>query len=158
MRNNLLPKPPSLREIARTINELGLAHKKIGPRDTRTYPMDKVYAPGTITLDLWGPWHIRAGKMYLITCQDRHTRLSVAVPTNFLKFSRESQPGVHENLREAAQSVPSKQALLPDLAPDEFADLYAQTIAYGLFAARVHATDAPRFTRADAAALIRKGL
>lgn len=29
-----------------------------------------------------------------------------------------------------------QETLLPDLTPDEFADLYAQTIAYGLFAAR----------------------
>lgn len=98
IRNNLLQKVPSLREVANLINELGLARKKIGPKDTRTFPIDKINAPGTITLDLWGPWHIRAGRLYLITCQDRHTRLSVAVPTNFLKFSRESQPGVHENL------------------------------------------------------------
>lgn len=98
VRNNLLPNPPSLREIARIINELGLARKKIGPKNTRTFPVDKVEAPSTITLDLWGPWHIRAGKLYLITCQDRYTRLSVAVPTHFLKVSKESQLGVHENL------------------------------------------------------------
>lgn len=55
-----------------------------------------------------------------------------------------------------------QETLLPDLSPDEFADLYAQTIAYGLFAARCQLALAPshsrRFTRADAAALIRKGL
>ncbi|CUU35637.1 Predicted helicase [Armatimonadetes bacterium GXS] len=52
------------------------------------------------------------------------------------------------NLYRALQS-----ALLPDLAPSEFADLYAQTIAYGLFAARCYAPQA-RFTRHDAARVI----
>src|SRR6266699_1955301 len=34
-----------------------------------------------------------------------------------------------------------KQELLPDLAVDDFADMYAQTIAFGLFAARNNHTD-----------------
>jgi transposase InsO family protein len=89
---------PSIREIARIINELGLAKKKVGPRDTRTYPIEKVDRAGSITLDLWGPWHIRASRIYLITVQDRWTRLSLAVPTHYLKFSKEASPGVHENL------------------------------------------------------------
>ena len=37
---------PSIREIARIINELGLAKKKVGPRDTRTYPIEKVDSGG----------------------------------------------------------------------------------------------------------------
>ncbi|GIV11424.1 MAG: hypothetical protein KatS3mg020_0915 [Fimbriimonadales bacterium] len=55
---------PSLREIARVINELGLAKKPIGPRDKRTYPTERINAPGQITIDLWGPWHIRASRIY----------------------------------------------------------------------------------------------
>ncbi|GIV07270.1 MAG: hypothetical protein KatS3mg017_0472 [Fimbriimonadales bacterium] len=52
-----------------------------------------------------------------------------------------------------------QESLLPDLKPEEFADLYAQTIAYGLFAARCHTalaetTPTPAFTRATAAELI----
>jgi hypothetical protein len=40
-----------------------------------------------------------------------------------------------------------RQVLLPDLSQTEFADMYAQTLAYGLFAARVaHDSDEP-FTR-----------
>jgi len=89
---------PSIREIARIINELGLAKKKVGPRSTRKYPDEKVFTHGTITLDLWGPWHIRATRLYLITVQDRWTRASLAIPTHFLKFSKEASPGVNENL------------------------------------------------------------
>ncbi|MFQ6044568.1 MAG: N-6 DNA methylase, partial [Candidatus Poribacteria bacterium] len=40
-----------------------------------------------------------------------------------------------------------RELLVPDLKPEQFADMYAQTIAYGLFAARVNAPlneDSPR--------------
>jgi hypothetical protein len=47
-----------------------------------------------------------------------------------------------------------QHALLPDLQPADFADLYAQTLAYGLFAARCYAPNAARFTRHDAARII----
>jgi predicted helicase len=44
-----------------------------------------------------------------------------------------------------------RRVLLHDLTPDQFADMYAQTIAYGLFAARVNAPDDRAFTRQHAA-------
>jgi len=44
-----------------------------------------------------------------------------------------------------------KQVLLPDLTPQQFADMYAQTIAYGLFAARYHTKDPKQFSREHAA-------
>jgi predicted helicase len=47
-----------------------------------------------------------------------------------------------------------QHALLPDLQPADFADLYAQTLAYGLFAARCYAPNATPFTRHDAAHII----
>jgi predicted helicase len=59
------------------------------------------------------------------------------------------QPLELRNLYRALQHV-----LLPDLTPREFADLYAQTLAYGLFAARCYAPNAVRFTRHDAAHII----
>jgi hypothetical protein len=59
------------------------------------------------------------------------------------------QPLELRNLYRALQ-----HALLPDLQPAEFADLYAQTLAYGLFAARCYAPNAARFTRHDAARII----
>ncbi len=48
-----------------------------------------------------------------------------------------------------------QKTLLPNLKQDEFADLYSQTIAYGLFTARCFDTQPP-FTRKEAAYLIPK--
>ena len=47
-----------------------------------------------------------------------------------------------------------KDVLNKDLDESRFADLYAQTIAYGLFAARIHDTTPLTFTRQEAANLI----
>jgi predicted helicase len=46
--------------------------------------------------------------------------------------------------------------LIPDLEAGQFADMYAQTIAYGLFAARCAAPDNKDFTRQNAAYLLPK--
>ncbi|MCX6234453.1 MAG: adenine specific DNA methyltransferase [Bacteroidetes bacterium] len=47
-----------------------------------------------------------------------------------------------------------KQVLIYDIKPKEFADIYAQTIAYGMFAARLHDPSLESFTRQEAADLI----
>ncbi|RYY84975.1 MAG: DNA methyltransferase [Chitinophagaceae bacterium] len=49
-----------------------------------------------------------------------------------------------------------KEILIHDITPRAFADVYAQTIAYGLFAARLHDPTLPTFSRAEAAELIPK--
>ena len=49
-----------------------------------------------------------------------------------------------------------KQALVSDLDEHKFADLYAQTIAYGLFAARLNDHSPKDFSRHEAATLIPK--
>jgi predicted helicase len=49
-----------------------------------------------------------------------------------------------------------RDTLLPNLSHDDFADMYAQTIVYGLFAARVAEPDRPGFSRYDAARFIPK--
>ena len=49
-----------------------------------------------------------------------------------------------------------KEILIHDIKPKEFADVYAQTIAYGLFAARLHDPTLPTFSRQEAAELIPK--
>lgn len=43
-----------------------------------------------------------------------------------------------------------QQNLLPALTPGEFADIYAETITYGMFAARFHDTDLSTFSRQEA--------
>lgn len=47
-----------------------------------------------------------------------------------------------------------KKQLINDLSHSAFADMYAQTIAYGLFAARYHDPTIPTFSREEAAKLI----
>jgi predicted helicase len=44
-----------------------------------------------------------------------------------------------------------REALIPELTPAQFADMYAQTIAYGLFAARLRVPTGQSFTREKAA-------
>jgi predicted helicase len=47
-----------------------------------------------------------------------------------------------------------KEVLIHDITPKQFADVYAQTIAYGLFAARLHDEAPDTFCRQRAASLI----
>ncbi len=46
-----------------------------------------------------------------------------------------------------AQLQAFRRTLVPDLDPEGFADMYAQTVAYGLFAARAATPYAPNFSR-----------
>ncbi|MGO8928336.1 MAG: type ISP restriction/modification enzyme [Limisphaerales bacterium] len=49
-----------------------------------------------------------------------------------------------------------RETLIPDLDEKQFADMFAQTLAYGLFAARIHAPPKEEFTRKSAAYCIPK--
>ncbi len=49
-----------------------------------------------------------------------------------------------------------KKILIHDLQPKEFADIYSQTLAYGMFAARLHDPSLDDFSRQEAAELIPK--
>ena len=49
-----------------------------------------------------------------------------------------------------------KEILIHDLSPQEFADIYAQTLAYGMFAARLHDDTLDTFSRQEASELIPK--
>lgn len=49
------------------------------------------------------------------------------------------------------QLVAFRDNLIPDLSVEQFADMYAQTLAYGLFAARCTSKNGAFFTRLDAA-------
>ena len=54
------------------------------------------------------------------------------------------------------QMLAFKQILIHDITPKGFADVYAQTIAYGMFAARLHDPTLGTFSRQEAAELIPK--
>ena len=61
-----------------------------------------------------------------------------------------------ENSTLREQMLAFKEILIHDITPQEFADVYAQTIAYGMFAARLHDSTLPTFGRQEAAELIPK--
>jgi hypothetical protein len=49
-----------------------------------------------------------------------------------------------------------QEHLIHDITPEDFADIYAETIAYGMFAARLHDTTLDTFTRQEALELLPK--
>lgn len=61
-------------------------------------------------------------------------------------FADEGDEGSLHQQMQAFQKV-----LLNDMTPEQFGDMYAQTICYGLFAARCNARSGERFTRSHAA-------
>lgn len=67
----------------------------------------------------------------------------------------------HDDVTETRTSIKQqmlsfKQMLIHDINNSAFADIYAQTIAYGMFAARYHDPTLPTFSRQEAATLIPK--
>lgn len=62
----------------------------------------------------------------------------------------------HEDSTLKDQMLAFKQILIHDITPQGFADVYAQTIAYGMFAARLHDPTLKTFSRQEAAELIPK--
>ena len=52
------------------------------------------------------------------------------------------------------QMIAFREILIHDITPKAFADIYAQTIAYGMFAARLHDPTIGNFSRQEAAELI----
>ncbi len=66
-------------------------------------------------------------------------------------FEQETESGSLHN-----QLAAFRDNLIPDLSVEYFADMYAQTIAYGLFAARCTSATGKDFTRQNAAYLLPK--
>ncbi len=76
---------------------------------------------------------------------------------NIIKTAMEDNAQTYANDNLQAQYKAFKDILIHDLEQDEFADIYAQTIAYGMFAARLHDDDTHEsFSREKAARLIPK--
>ncbi len=67
-----------------------------------------------------------------------------------------SDEEIQDNTSLKGQYDTFKQILIHDLKPKGFADIYAQTLAYGMFAARLHDTTLNDFSRQEAAELIPK--
>ena len=62
----------------------------------------------------------------------------------------------YDNRQLQGQYEAFRKVLIHDLTTDAFSDIYAQTIAYGMFAARLHDTTPEDFSRLEAATLIPK--
>jgi hypothetical protein len=56
----------------------------------------------------------------------------------------------------SAQYRAFREHLIHDIRPEDFADIYAETIAYGMFAARLHDSTLETFTRQEALELLPK--
>ena len=67
-----------------------------------------------------------------------------------------SDEKTQENTSIKGQYDTFKEILIHDLKPKGFADIYAQTLAYGMFAARLHDPTLDDFSRQEAAELIPK--
>lgn len=67
-----------------------------------------------------------------------------------------SDESYNENSTLKDQMHAFKEILIHDITPKGFADVYSQTIAYGMFAARLHDPTLPTFSRQEAAELIPK--
>ena len=73
-----------------------------------------------------------------------------------IKNAIESDEVSEENSTLREQMKAFKDILIHDIDAKAFADIYAQTIAYGMFAARLHDQTLDTFSRREAAELIPK--
>ncbi|MEX1013528.1 MAG: DNA methyltransferase, partial [Candidatus Paceibacterota bacterium] len=89
-------------------------------------------------------------------------RLLADVIEKALNADAESDIKKSDRVNESANNTLREQlsafqtVLIHDIGAKEFADIYAQTIAYGMFAARLHDPTLDTFDRHEAAALIPK--
>ncbi|MEP0711295.1 type ISP restriction/modification enzyme [Algoriphagus sp.] len=75
---------------------------------------------------------------------------------NVIENSLNSDEINQENSTLKEQMNAFKEILIHDITPKEFSDVYAQTIAYGMFAARLYDESLDTFSRQEAAELIPK--
>ncbi len=75
---------------------------------------------------------------------------------NILENAVSSDEQNEENTSLRGQLGAFRKVLIHDLKPEEFSDIYAQTLAYGMFAARLHDPSLKDFSRQKAAELIPK--
>jgi predicted helicase len=73
---------------------------------------------------------------------------------NIIGNALESDVENRQNTTLQQQLQAFEEILIHDITPREFADIYAQTIAYGMFAARLHDDTLDTFSRHEAAQLI----
>ena len=75
---------------------------------------------------------------------------------NIIETAMNDETHSYENDNLQGQYNAFKDVLIQELKMEDFADIYAQTIAYGMFAARLHDDTPEDFSREEAARLIPK--
>jgi len=71
-----------------------------------------------------------------------------------IALTSDEKTEANSNLKQQMNAF--RNILIHDIDPKQFADIYSQTVAYGMFAARLHDPNLDTFTRQEAAVLIPK--
>ena len=103
--------------------------------------------------------HVANSAMQRITSASKLAKLMAGkarLLSNIIETAMSDNAQTYDNDNLQGQYNAFKNVLIHDLEPAEFADIYAQTIAYGMFAARLHDDTHESFSREEAARLIPK--
>lgn len=107
--------------------------------------------------------HIASTKPSKITSAKRlaiqmaaKARILASTINNAFCLAEEDCKSAEKNKQLQGQLDAFRKVLINDLTPQGFADIYAQTVAYGMFAARLHDNTPDNFSRQEAANLIPK--
>ena len=103
--------------------------------------------------------HLGSSAIQRITSAPRLAKLMAGkarLLANIIETAMNDETHSYENDNLRGQYNAFKDVLIQELKPEDFADIYAQTIAYGMFAARLHDDTPEDFSREEAARLIPK--
>jgi len=134
-------------ELVSKISIAEITHKGIKP-------LPENFAPFTIFIRNFATYlgqSIKGAKKLAMMMADKAKLLAIIIE-KALAGDEENQ----QNSTLKDQLTAFKQILIHDITAKGFADVYAQTIAYGMFAARLHDPTLPTFSRQEAAELIPK--
>ncbi|MDD9818800.1 MAG: N-6 DNA methylase [Gammaproteobacteria bacterium] len=128
-------------------------------RDGKIKPLPQNFAQFSDLVENFGAYQGRtiATAADLARRMADKARMLARVITAALTTDERHDGGVSEEDSELRNQLEAfRQTLIADIEPAEFADIYAQTVAYGMFAARLHDPTPATFTRQEAAELIPK--
>ena len=103
--------------------------------------------------------HLANSAIQRITSAPRLAKLMAGkarLLANIIETAMNDETQSYDNDNLQAQYNAFKDILIQELKKSDFADIYAQTIAYGMFAARLHDETPEDFSREEAARLIPK--
>ena len=103
--------------------------------------------------------HLGSSAIQRITSAPRLAKLMAGkarLLANIIETAMNDETQSYDNDNLQAQYKAFKDILIQELKKSDFADIYAQTIAYGMFAARLHDDTPENFSREEAARLIPK--